>query len=64
MDIAIPIPKECKSLVELCIVKNGILIVKDMNVPLSETCLMWVKNKKYLVYIAILDVTPVPKIPF
>ena len=62
MDIAIPIPKECKSLVELCVVKNGILIVKDMDLPLSETCVVWINNIKYLVYRAILDVTIMPRI--
>lgn len=64
MDIAIPIPKECKSLVELCVVKNGILIVKDMDLPLSETCIVWIKNIKYLVYRAIFDVTTMPRISF
>jgi len=62
---AIPIPKECESLIELCIkdgklcVRDGEIIVRDMNVPLSETCLSYLKEKKYLLYKAILYTTAV-----
>lgn len=63
--IAIPISKECKSLIELCIkdgklcVRDGEIIVRDMNVPLSETCIGYLKGKRYLLYKAILDTTTV-----
>lgn len=59
--IAIPIPDECKSLIELCIkdgklcVRDGEIIVRDMNVPLSETCICYLKGKRLLLYRAILD---------
>ena len=61
--IASPIPKECISLIELCIkdgklcVRDGEIIVRDMNVPLSETCMYYVKGKRYLLYREILDST-------
>ena len=57
INVAIPIPNECKSLVELCNIKNGILIVKDMNVPLFDTCQMFIGNRAYLVYRPILDMS-------
>ena len=65
--VAIPIPKECKSLIELCI-KDGKLclreyeiIVRDMNVPLSETCIGYLNGKRYLLWRRILDTTIVTK---
>lgn len=63
--IGIPIPNECKSLIDLCIkdrklcVRDGEIIVRDMNVPLSETCIGYLNGKRYLLYRAILDTTTV-----
>ena len=65
--VAIPIPKECKPLIELCIkdgklcVRNGEIIVRDMNVPLSETCIGYLNGKRYLLWREILDTTIVTK---
>ena len=62
---AIPISEECKSLIELCIkdgklcIRNGEIIVRDMNVPLSETCIGYLKGKKYLLWKGILDTTTI-----
>jgi len=66
--VAIPIPKECESLIELCIkdgklcVRDGEIIVRDMNVPLSETCIGYLKGKGYLFWKGILDTTTVTSI--
>lgn len=63
--IAIPIPNECKSLIDLCIkdgklcMRNGEIIVRDMNVPLSETCTGYLNGKRYLLYKEILDTTTI-----
>lgn len=59
--IAIPIPNECKFLIELCIkdgklcVRDDEIIVRDMNVPLSETCIGYFYGKRYLLWRGILD---------
>lgn len=66
-EIAIPIPEECKSLIELCIkdgklcVRDGEIIVRDMNVLLSETCIGYLKGKKFLLWKGILDTTKITK---
>lgn len=62
---AIPIPEECKLLIELCIkdeklcVRDGEIIVRDMNVPLSETCIGYLNEKRYLLWKGILDTTTI-----